>query len=103
MDTSIFMLIVLCQLWHRIGAKAIRKYDSSKTPYQQILENDTVSKKVKDDILSMRNDLNLTELKRKINECQSRLKYMAAPIRAPLEVIKIRQKRSEVYYANLTS
>jgi hypothetical protein len=78
---------------HRIGAKAIRKYDKPKTPYQRVLESDTVAEKLKEAIRSIYYNLNPAELKRKINECQSRLIRMAAPIRAPLEVVKIRRKK----------
>lgn len=78
---------------HRIGAKAIRKYDKAKTPYIRILESDTVSEDVKNSIKAIYKDLNPAELKRKINECQAKLIHMAAPIRVPAQPVKIRRKK----------
>jgi hypothetical protein len=78
---------------HRIGAKAIRKYDSPKTPYRRTLESYTISDEIKDSIRKTYSDLNPVDLKRKINDCQSRLIRMAAPIRVPLEPVNIRRKK----------
>ena len=78
---------------HRIGAKAIRKYDTPKTPYQRVLESTTVSDEVKESVRAIYTDLNPADLKRKINECQSRLIRMAAPIRASSELVKVRRKK----------
>jgi hypothetical protein len=79
---------------HRIGAKAIRKYDKPKTPYQRVLECDTVSEEVKDAIQIIYHDINPVDLKRKINECQSRLIHMAAPQRSSTELVKVRRKKT---------
>lgn len=78
---------------HRIGAKAIRKYDPPKTPYRRLLERIDVSDAVKQKIEKIYDGLNPAELKRKINDCQSRLIRMAAPIRMPLAPVKIRRKK----------
>ena len=78
---------------HRIGAKAIRKYDSPKTPYRRILESSTIPNKVKNSVRRVYSGLNPADLKRKINDCQSRLIRMAAPIRVPIEPVRIRRKK----------
>ena len=78
---------------HRIGAKAIRKYDNPKTPYQRVLDSVTVSDEVKKSMRAFYETLNPADLKRKINDCQARLIRMAAPIRVPLEPVKIRRKK----------
>ena len=78
---------------HRIGAKAIRKYDYPKTPYQRVLDSVTVSNEVKESMRIFYETLNPADLKRKINDSQARLIRMAAPIRVPLEPIKIRRKK----------
>jgi hypothetical protein len=78
---------------HRIGAKAIRKYDFPKTPYQRILESVTVSHDIKTNICAFYENLNPADLKRKINDCQARLIRIAAPIRVPLEPVHIRKKK----------
>ena len=78
---------------HRIGAKAIRKYDTPKTPCQRLLERSDVSDDIKQKIKKIYDGLNPAELKRKINDCQSKLIRMAAPIRKPLEPVRIRRKK----------
>lgn len=78
---------------HRIGAKAIRKYDIPKTPYQRVLASDSIPAEVKNYVSAIYNDLNPAELKRKINKCQSRLIHMAAPLRASPEIVKVRRKK----------
>ena len=78
---------------HRVGAKAIKKYDKPRTPYQRVLELSSISDKVKNKIKKIYHELNPVELKRKINDCQSRLIRMAAPIRMPLEPVNIRRKK----------
>ncbi len=52
-----------------------------------------VSVETKDSIRIVYRDLNPVELKRKINECQSRLIRVAAPIRASSELVKVRRKK----------
>lgn len=78
---------------HRIGAKTIRKYDIPKTPYQRILDSDSVSDEIKHNVRTIYANLNPADLKRKINDCQARLIHMAAPLRAPLEVVNVRRKK----------
>lgn len=78
---------------HRIGSKAIRKYDTPKTPYQRLLKRFDVKDVVKRKIKKTYNALNPADLKRKINDCQSRLIRMAAPIRMPLAPVRIRRKK----------
>lgn len=78
---------------HRKGAKATRKYDTPKTPYQRLLARDDVDDSIKSQIRTIYERLNPAELKRKINKCQSRLIRMAAPIRMPVKPKKIRRKK----------
>jgi len=80
---------------HRIGAKAIRKYDKPKTPYQRLLERKDVSTSVKNKIKRIYKKLNPVELKRNINECQSKLVRMAAPIKMPVKPKNIRRKKQD--------
>ena len=80
---------------HRIGAKAIRKYDKPKTPYQRLLERKDVPTSVKNKIKRIYKKLNPVELKRNINECQSKLVRMAAPIRMPAKPKNIRRKKQD--------
>ena len=78
---------------HRIGAKAIRKYDPAKTPYQRLLKSKEVTTLVKKRIKKIYDGLNPVEIKNKINECQSKLIRMAAPMRKPNKIVKIRRKK----------
>ena len=80
---------------HRIGAKSIRKYDTPKTPYQRVLERDDIPTAVKIKIKGIYKKLNPVDLKRKINECQSKLIRMAAPIRMPVKPKNIRRKKQD--------
>jgi hypothetical protein len=78
---------------HRIGAKATRKYDTPKTPYQRLLECSDIEDHIKDQVRSIYRELNPVKLKKRINECQSKLIRMAAPIRKPVKPKNIRRKK----------
>lgn len=52
----------------RIGSKVIRKMDAPKTPYQRMLESETVSDKVKEQLLKEREALNPFELRQKLTK-----------------------------------
>ncbi|MBU4270225.1 DDE-type integrase/transposase/recombinase [Candidatus Dependentiae bacterium] len=78
---------------HRIGAKAIRKYDKPKTPYQRLLERMDVSDTVKRKVKKIYAGLNPASLKRIINHYQADLIHMAAPIRVPIAPVRIRRKK----------
>ena len=88
-----FQPTVILREKHRIGSKSIRKYDSPQTPYQRILARNDVPEPVKRKIKKIYRDLNPVDLKRKINDCQSRLIKMAAPVRKPFEIVKVRRKK----------
>ncbi|MBN2435165.1 MAG: transposase family protein [Spirochaetes bacterium] len=88
-----FQPVMILREKHRIGAKAIRKYDAAQTPFQRILKSDSVSDEVKDSIRAIYKTLNPAELKRKINEYQAKLIRIAAPIRLPIKPVRIRRKK----------
>lgn len=85
---------------HRKGAKAIRKYDYPKTPFQGLTESKEIDKKTKQKEIAIYKTLNPAELKRKINECQNRLIHLAAPLRAPNEIVKVRRKKMLTHTIN---
>lgn len=85
---------------HRVGAKAIRKYDKPKTPYQRLLECNEITDLTRKRIKTIYKSLNPVELKNKINECQSKLMRMVAPIRKPNKIVKNqKKKRNKAYYS----
>lgn len=88
-----FQPIMILLEKHRKGAKAIRKYDYPKTPYQRLIESKEIDKKTKQKEKAIYETLNPADLKRKINECQNRLIHLAAPLRAPNEIVKVRRKK----------
>ncbi len=76
---------------HRVGAKAIRKYDQPMTPYQRLLNVNKLPNTIKKHIQGIYNALNPFELKKEINKYQDTLINIAAPIRMKLEPKKIRR------------
>jgi len=52
----------------RIGSRVIRKMDSSKTPYQRILESSAVPVEVKNELVRIKESLDPFELRRKLTE-----------------------------------
>ncbi len=78
---------------HRIGSKGIRKYDNPKSPYTRVLERKEVLKITKKELISFYSSLNIFELKEKINQLQAQIVRSAAPIRNPIEKVRIRRKK----------
>lgn len=76
---------------HRIGSKAIRKYDLPKTPYNRLLESKDIDISVKKKLKLAYRNHNPVALKNKINACQTKLIRMAAPQRKPNKIVKIRR------------
>ena len=52
----------------RIKGKIHRKYDKAKTPYQRVMNSNTVSEEKKQELKAIYDSLNPAELKRKINQ-----------------------------------
>jgi len=88
-----FQPIMILVEKHRIGAKAMRKYDIPKTPYQRLLERKDIPVSVKNQLRKIYKDLNPAELKRIINDCQRKLIKMAAPVRAPIKKVRVRRPK----------
>ncbi len=88
-----FQPIMMLVEKHRIGAKAIKKYDLPRTPYQRLLERGDIAVSVKKSMRKIYRALNPRELKRKINDCRKRLIRLAAPIRAPNKRVKVRRQK----------
>lgn len=78
---------------HRQGAKTSRKYDVPTTPFHRTLNSPNVTEATKDHIRQVYESLNPAELRRQINRCQASLIRVAAPIRAPIEKVKIRRRK----------
>jgi hypothetical protein len=78
---------------HRKGSKVTRRYDTPETPYQRLLKQSDVPEAQKDRATEIYNSLNPAELKRIINDCQSKLIKMAAPIRKNVKPKKIRRDK----------
>ena len=88
-----FQPIMILQEKHRVGAKAYRKYDYPKTPYQRVIDSIYIDKEIKKKQKAVYETLNPAELKRKINFCQEQLIHLAAPLRAPNEIVNVRRKK----------
>jgi hypothetical protein len=72
--TNFFLPVMKLKEKVRIGSKVVKKYDKPKTPYQRILEEKKVSKRVKDTLRNQYKTLNLVQLKKQIDEILQRLK-----------------------------
>ncbi|MDV6237506.1 DDE-type integrase/transposase/recombinase [Leptospira ellisii] len=90
---NFFLPIMILIEKHRIGSKGIRKYDEPKSPYRRVLERKEISKITKKELNSLYESLNIFELKEKINHLQSQIVRSAAPIRNPIEKVRIRRKK----------
>ena len=60
----------------RIGAKYKRKYDCPKTPFQRLLESDSLTKYQKQNLLDQYNKLNPIELRKELNNQLKRFKRL---------------------------
>ena len=81
----------------RIGSKAIRIYDEPATPLKRLLKKAELSKELKKQLQKEFKDLNLFELKNKINECQGDLVKLAAPNRNSTEKVRVRRRKGIVH------
>ncbi|WP_078125339.1 DDE-type integrase/transposase/recombinase [Leptospira alexanderi] len=90
---NFFLPVMILIEKHRIGSKGIRKYDNPKSPYTRVLERKEVLKITKKELISFYSSLNIFELKEKINQLQAQIVRSAAPIRNPIEKVRIRRKK----------
>lgn len=75
-----FQPIMILVEKHRIGSKAIRKYDKPKTPYQRLLDSPGIPNKVKNAARELYKTLNPAELRRQIDAYQFKLIETASPV-----------------------
>lgn len=61
----------------RLGSKITKKYDTAKTAYKRILKEEGIDEYQKNSLISIYNELNPFELKRKIDKLQDKLFRMA--------------------------
>lgn len=92
-----FLPVMILKEKHRIGSKAIRIYDEPTTPLRRLLKKAEFSQDLKKQLQKEFNNLNLFELKNKINECQSDLVKLAAPIRNSTEKVRVRRRKGIVH------
>jgi len=57
----------------RMGSKVIKKYDKPETPYRRIINSDTVSEEVKENLRRTYEELNPFKLKREIDKITQEL------------------------------
>ncbi|MCW7473011.1 integrase catalytic domain-containing protein [Leptospira levettii] len=88
-----FLPVMILKEKHRIGSKAIRKYDEAKSPYRRILDRKDISKTIKASMKKIYEKLNIFELKNQINHWQNEFVKIAAPIRNPIDKVNVRRKR----------
>ena len=57
----------------RIGSKVLKKYDKPRAPYRRIIDSDTVSEEVKENLRRTYEELNPFKLKREIDKITQEL------------------------------
>jgi hypothetical protein len=62
-----------CVAKTRIGAKYVRAYDKPKTPYERVMEEETISQIEKDNLKKIHDSLNLFELKCRIDKLKEEI------------------------------
>ncbi|WP_411821239.1 integrase catalytic domain-containing protein [Leptospira sp. 'Mane'] len=94
---NFFLTVMILMEKHRIGSKSIRKYDEPKSPFRRLLERKEISKSNKVKLTKIFEKLNLFDLKNRINGWQNDIVKLAAPIRNPIEKVKVRRKKGIVH------
>jgi hypothetical protein len=94
---NFFLPVMILKEKHRIGSKSIRKYDEPKSPFRRLLDRKDISKEIKINLRNTFEKLNLFELKNQINTWQNEFVKLAAPIRNPIEKVKVRRKKGIVH------
>jgi len=94
---NFFLPVMILKEKHRIGAKSIRMYDEPKSPFRRLLERKEILKKTKSLLKHTFEKLNLFELKNQINQLQNEFVKLAAPIRNPIDIVKVRRKKGIVH------
>ncbi|HEX2472801.1 MAG TPA: hypothetical protein VHJ59_08625 [Nitrososphaera sp.] len=64
---NFFLPSMRCIEKKRMGSKIVKTYDQARTPYQRVLESPEISKKTKDGLRTLYNQLNPVALKREID------------------------------------
>lgn len=72
--TNFFLPVQKLVKKERIGSRVKKTYDEPKTPYQRMLEHDSVDQEVKDRLRKQYKTLNLVKLKQQIDDILKRLK-----------------------------
>jgi hypothetical protein len=70
---NFFLPSMKCIERKRVGSRIVKKYDDAKTPYQRVLEQDNVSKDVKDKLTMRYNELNPVALRKEIAKLKRKL------------------------------
>ncbi|EMY70168.1 integrase core domain protein [Leptospira vanthielii serovar Holland str. Waz Holland = ATCC 700522] len=94
---NFFLPVMILKEKHRIGSKSIRKHDEPMSPFRRLLERKDISKGIKSSLKKAFEILNVFELKNKINTWQNEFVKLAAPIRNPIEKVKVRRKKGIVH------
>jgi hypothetical protein len=58
---------------NRVDAKVMKKYDKAKTPYERVLENDSIRDCDKENLRQQKSKLNIVELRKEMNTALDRL------------------------------
>ena len=94
--TNFFQPQMKCQEKTRIGSKVKKKYDAPKTPYQRIIECESINKKIKMHLKTLYASLNPVELKKEIVQLQDNKLYNIA-IKKPLYQHKKNRKNESAF------
>jgi len=70
---NFFQPIMKLKKKNRVGGKVKRKYEKAKTPYQRLLESNDITKKQKNQLMKIYENLNPAELSRQIDRTLYRL------------------------------
>lgn len=79
----------------RNGAKIYKIHDKARTPYQRVLENPAVDKKVKSKLIQLRNKLNMYALHEEIKSKREELEKLKIPVPNPVKAV-IEMQRNAV-------
>lgn len=80
---------------NRVGSKYVRRYDKAKTAYKRVMENENISREVKDKLTLEHSCLNPLLLKRKIDKLIEEIFTLNRLLREPIP------KKKEVLVGNL--
>ena len=87
--TNFFMPVMKCIAKTRNGSRVTRHYDTSKTPYQRVLDSSCATKKGKERLRAIYAKLNPVALKKEITRLQGRLVRRAARHGTPIMLAEV--------------